>query len=351
MSIQRRTAPPTARRSPSRGLPPHFVRSSLAALLVAWAAGSTAAGQQWAKKMFEATSHDFGTVARNAKTEFRFALKNIYVEDVHVASARVSCGCISTRIEQPHLKTYQKGAIVAKLNTKAYRGQRSVTITVVIDRPFYARVALHVKGYIRSDVTVEPGQVSLGAIDRGTPIERTIAVTRRGYGDWRILEVKSTSPHVSGEVVDVARLRDRTNCRLRVRVDGTVPAGAVDERLVLVTNDRRSSGIPIVVEGRVVTDVRVSPESLFLGVVRPKQEVTRQLVVRGTRPFRITAVTSDGSHFDFKAPNSEVPKPIHVIPVTFIAGEASGKVTEIIRIQTDLEGAAPQLSAFAVVRP
>ena len=89
-------------------------------LLLGFLAASPAAAQQWAKKMFETTTHDFGSVARHTKTEFPFVLKNIYLEDVHVVRAQPSCGCISTRIDNPLLKTYQEGAIVAVLNTKSW---------------------------------------------------------------------------------------------------------------------------------------------------------------------------------------------------------------------------------------
>ena len=50
------------------------------------------------------------------------------------------------------MKTYEKGAIVATFNTNSFHGQRGATLTVIIDKPFYAEVQLHVRGYIRSDV-------------------------------------------------------------------------------------------------------------------------------------------------------------------------------------------------------
>ncbi len=49
-----------------------------------------ALGQDWATKMFETTSHDFGTVARGERAEFEFVLENLYVEDVHIVGVRTS---------------------------------------------------------------------------------------------------------------------------------------------------------------------------------------------------------------------------------------------------------------------
>jgi len=328
-----------------------MVRRSCWGLMWILLAGSSAAGQQWANKLFETTTHDFGSVARQAQAEFRFVLANLYMEDIHVTGAWPSCGCISTEIECPLLTTYEKGAIVAKLNTQAYRGKRNVTITVAIDRPFPARVQLHARAYIRDDVALDPGAVLLGTVDRGVPVEKTISVTRSGRSDWRILEVKSPNPHVSAEVVETTRRSGGVSCRLRVRLDSEAPVGPIQGHLVLVTNESQVAGIPVLVEGRVVSGVTVSPATLFLGVVGPGEKVTRKLVVRAKEPFRVTNVTSDGGHFQFESELGDVPKPLHVIPVTFVAGQQAGKVVETIRIYTDLDETPPELATYAVVQP
>ncbi len=113
-------------------------------LFVALAACSSLSAQDWALKMFETTSHDFGTVAAGAKAEHEFVLKNIYLEDVHIASVTASCGCTIPSVRNDTLKTYQKGAVVATFNTAQFQGARGATLTVVFDRPYPAVVQLQV---------------------------------------------------------------------------------------------------------------------------------------------------------------------------------------------------------------
>src|SRR5262245_27500465 len=86
---------------------------------------AAAPAREWAQKMFAQTTHDFGHVARGAKAEFAFELQNLYEEDVHIADVRTSCGCTSPTITKPTLKTWEKGAIVATLNTRSFVGQRN----------------------------------------------------------------------------------------------------------------------------------------------------------------------------------------------------------------------------------
>ena len=59
--------------------------------------------------------------------------------------------------------------------------------------------------------------------------------------------------------------------------------------------------IPVTVEGQVLAKVNVSPASLFLGTMQPGEKTTRQVVVWGKKPFRITSVAGDPASFQFAA--------------------------------------------------
>ena len=66
--------------------------------------------------------------------------------------------------------------------------------------------------------------------------------------------------------------------------------GAGHGTKVLITNDGRSKKLALRVEGRVRPAIMVSPSSLFMGVLQPGKQVTRQLVVRGKKAFRIKPI-------------------------------------------------------------
>ena len=298
--------------------------------------------------MFKTTDHDFGTVARGSKAEFDFTLSNLYIDDVHIVTAYSSCGCTSVDVVNPTLKTYQEGAIRAVFNTPTFLGSRSATITVVIDKPMPAEVLLHVRGVIRGDVVFEPGSVQLGDVEQGTPAERKVRVNRSGWGDWQITDVKSSNPHISAKVINTNRQNGWTTADLTVTLDKDAPAGYLQDHLLLVTSEGQSIQMPLAVEGRVISNLTVSPSTLFMGVVQPGQAVTKSLVVKGTRPFKVLSIACEDKAFKFAAASKDA-NTVHVIPVTFVAGSTEGKVTKTIRIVTDLGHASPELSAYAVV--
>ena len=104
-----------------------MARMSIAVCIVALLFGSPSAAQEWAVGMFEKTSHDFGAVARSAKTEYDFVFTNHYVDDVHIASVRASCGCTTPRFEKDTIKTYEDGKIIAHVNSDRFLGQNGAT--------------------------------------------------------------------------------------------------------------------------------------------------------------------------------------------------------------------------------
>lgn len=309
----------------------------------------TVQAQRWAEKMFEIRSHDFGTTARKAKAEYRFVLKNIYAEDVHVAGVRGSCGCASVQIEKPLLKTYEQGAIIATVNSDKFTGRQDSTITVTIDKPRHATVQLQVKVDIEPDVLVEPASVQFGDVDQGTVAEKTVAVSCRRHKGWEILDVKTANPHLSTEVVETVRSEGRVTYELHVRLGQDAPTGYVREHLIVVTNDKPPKQIPILAEGRVVSAITITPESLFLGTVQAGQSVTKQFVVRGRKPFCITSITADCDCFEFGGAVSEVARAFHVVPVTLKAPEKVGKIAKAIRISTDLDHSPVEVRIYAAV--
>ena len=325
------------------------LRLALAAALAVLLAGDARA-QEWARKMFTVTSHNFGTVAKGSKTEYRFVFRNIYKEDVHVVGVRTSCGCTSPEVTKRDLKTHETAEIIAKFNTRTFLGQHGATLTVTFDKPFHAEVQLRVAGNIRGDVTFDPPFVDLGNVDLGKGTERTVRVTRAGSTPWEIKDVRSANANFEVVLSKPTPGSAQTAYDLSVRLKPDAPAGYVKGQLILVTNDPRATQIPMDVEGRVVAEVTVSPQLLSLGSVSPGGSVTKNVVVRANRPFCVTGISCpDGC---LSCEPKATPATVHILPVTFTAGDATGKVERQLKIATDLgEGAVPTVTVQAVVEP
>ena len=294
-------------------------------------------------------SHDFGVVARGAAAEFDFVLENIYKEEVHIANVRSSCGCVTPSVTKNSLKTWEKAAIHAKFNTRTFLGKKNATITVTIDQPFPAEVQLTVSGFIRQDVVFSPGEVEFGELDAGTPIQKTIAVNYAGRDNWAIRDVETPSEFVRARWRETQRERGRVGYEMQVRLTEDAPTGYLHDQLVIITNDQQMERIPLTIQGRILPSITVSPSSLALGFLEPGQRVTKRLLIKGSRPFRVTDVHCEGDCLTFEP--STVAKAMHFVPITITAGDEPGDLAINIQIETDLgRGAGATCMATATVR-
>jgi hypothetical protein len=98
----------------------------------------------------------------------------------------------------------------------------------------------------------------------------------------------------------------------------------------------------------VVSEITISPSSLFMGTVHPGQTVTKKLRVYGKKPFKIIDVKCPDKSFEIEP--SKESKSVHVIPVVFTAGDDPGKVARKISILTDRgDNVAQAFTAYALV--
>ncbi len=310
---------------------------------------SSASAQEWAKKMFTDTSHDFGTVAKGAKAEFRFKFENKYVEDLHVTGFRSSCGCTIVECPKTSLKTFETGEIIATFNTSgAFAGARHATLTVTFDKPFHAEIQLNITGTIRSDVSFLPAFVDLGETSRGEGVQKKVTVNYNGgRSDWKIKDVLCTNTNFEVEVNPLGRNGGSATYDLIVRLKKETPTGAIKDQLLIVTSEGNGIQVPVSVEGTVLADVTVKPSSVFMGIAQTGQTLTKQIVVTAKKPFIVTDVQCDDTCFSCKLPQEK--KMMHLIPITYTAGETEGKIAKKIRVTTDISDEAAEVLISAQV--
>ena len=299
--------------------------------------------QKWAEDMFQTRNFNFGNVSRNAKSEYEFEIYNPYIEDIHIQSVSSSCSCTSVSVDKATLKTYETGKVKAHFNTDRFTGSRSATLSVVIDKPFYANVQLHVKGNIRSDIVFQPGEVNFGTVSSGDTSEKSVDFTYQGRTNWKVTALKSTNPAVSAELTEISRNYGQVRYRLKVKLAPDAVAGYIKDRIILVANEGVNTEIPIMVQGYVRPGLTINPTTLFVGNLEPGEEISKKVIIRANSPFAIEEVNCNNKNyrFDFQQTASEAmqSRNIHVLTVSFKAPESDAEqtVTDVISIVTDAQ--------------
>jgi hypothetical protein len=304
---------------------------------------------EWAEKLFKEKQHDFGTVGRNAKTEHAFVIENCFEEDVHIAGVRSSCGCTTPVVPKTTLKAWEKGEVIAQFNTKSFIGDKSASITVVIDRPYYAEVTLLVKGKIRSDIVLSPGEVNYGDVDVGETKAIDLSISYAGRRDWAITDVRGDVDCIEVKLDPAVRQQNILKYRMHIRLRDNAKVGELQEEITVVTNDVNEPFFRIPVYARINPPVSVVPKFVSVGKVKEGQSVQSKLMVRAKKPFSIQEINCEDARFSFEVPKGE--KPMHIIPITFkgelAADEVEQSIKQAIRIKTSLSEEHPLETTFA----
>ena len=217
---------------------------------------------------------------------------------------------------------------------------------MTIDRPYYAEVQLQIRALVHSNVLMDPASLQFGTIEQGKPKEARVRLYRADFPNWQIQSVYCSDPNLQGQAVLVARQNGQVWYDVVVRLAAGAAPGYISNHIILTTDDPGMRQMPIQVEGQVQPTVVVSPADLFLGVVHSGDKITKPLVVRADKPFRIKSITSDKAAFVIANPSDEA-STMHVVPVTFVAGAELGRVVKTIHIETDLGDA--RATSYAVV--
>jgi hypothetical protein len=299
--------------------------------------GTTVAAQSWTKGLFTTTQHDFGNVARGSRAEYAFELVNNTDSVLHIAAARSSCGCTNPIVPKDTLKPREHGSVNAVLNTIGFTGAKSATITIVIDQPYYAELQLSVRGYIRSDVVLDPAEVNFAEAPQATEQQAQVKLTYAGRSDWRIRDVQSSNEHLQAAVSEQSRGNGQVEYLLTVNLLPTMPVGDFVDFLTLSTDDRNLSSVRVPIRGRILSDLTVSPASVGIGALQSSDRITKRLIVKAEEPFRVIKATSDDPRLSFTGGDRE--SKLHFIELHFDAAAGSvGKVLSNIQIETDLKG-------------
>ena len=300
----------------------------LSGMLMAFGLTSTADAQEWARKMLNEFSHDFGEVQKGETPEYRFQVKNVYEETLNIAQVFSSCGCTQVSVSKRQLKTWETAEIICRFNSKPFNGFKQATVTVRFGPPLVGEVQLTVKGTIVSAIRLSPESVDFGQVTRGKlPIMQT-TLTGPPNTNFQIVDIKSTFPHI-GVALDrpIRTQGNQIQYTLKTRLKDSAPDGFSQGDLFVVV--REGSGmqrqIPLKFSAKLGNNVKLSPSVLTLTNVMPGKKIKKKVIIRADEPFRITDVKCRTQAFRVSSRKSSLSK-THIVEVLYTGEEGkSGK--------------------------
>ena len=249
---------------------------------------------------------------------------------------RTSCGCTTPIIETEWIKPGETGAVLARFNTGTFTGRKAAAVTVTFDKPVYSELQLNVKGYIRSDVVLNPGEVSFGEVPVGEPKSVDLTLDYAGRNDWALVGAESPLGYVDVKFDELSRQAGRVSYKITAKLAADAPLGTVHNQILLKTNDRNLTSVPIRFMAVVQPPIQVSPQAIELGTVGSQKPIAQRLVVKARNEFRVLEVTSEQAEIQFEA--SATPKAVHLLSLMITPKQQTvdGVVASELVIKTDL---------------
>lgn len=111
-----------------------------------------------------------------------------------------------------------------------------------------------------------------------------------------------------------------------MNLKGEQPAGSFNEFLTIITNDAKTTGMPVNVKGMVKPRIAVSP--IQLGPVNEGQTIKKKLILQSSSAFAIKEIKSGDERIKFESVEGE--KTLHILTYTLdtsIVGQIDQELT------------------------
>jgi hypothetical protein len=320
--------------------------ATLAICITAWCPDAFAGS--WAEGLFSELRHEFGNVPRGSDQRCAFIIKNTTEQTIRLTGMSRSCGCTQitlddkvvldqnnkTSRENKTIIPGQEVQIGVVLDTRTFTGHKSAEIMVSFDQPSHADVRLIVNSFIRQDIVLNPGAIQLGTMSRGVEATKEIEIEYAGAANWQILSITNNNPYLDAAIEESYRRPGQVGYKLTTHLKSTAPAGIIRDAIVVETNDLGAPQFSVVVTGQVQPELVITPTNLTMGSVKPGQTVTRQVLLRGRKPFQVLGIEGDADSFEIDKP--EGTQTFHKVTVRFVGAGEPGTRECKFKIQTDL---------------
>lgn len=323
-------------RSSSHGRLAFRVAIALVALLLAFIPSTSHANS--VEKQFDSLEHDFGKTPRGTKLTHYFTLRNDGSRELRIKKVRVSCGCTSAVASAEKIAPGEAATITAVMDTSGFQGSKTVTIYVQFERPWFTQVDLRVS----ADSVGSPGssgnEVDFGVLPIGQGAVRKVQLDRPNQKNWQIVSLDYSSPHLRAEVSELSRDDKEVRYELTMTLHPTAPAGTMEDKIRLVTNDAQAPELFVVAKAKIESKLNASPESLRIGKVIPGQKITRSIVLKGAAPFKVIRV--DNAAGQFEARFSTESKSTQLVVLTLTVPDDLTKIPDHLVLVTDRDDAS-----------
>lgn len=237
---------------------------------------------------FETKKLDFGERFRGESIDLSFNFKNIGEGPLYIRGIHSTCGCVVSG-GLVH-KTYgpgEKGSINVSVDTTRFEGDFRKTIVVLTNQSKRNSHELIVKGFLKSELTVDPPIVNLDADIINTAGEDNVHQVRLSSVDpksFSILDIEFEK-----KLFDVSYNHEPKTQQwlVSIKPKSASKASALKSSIIIKNNTKHLSELTIPIHLHPSASVASSPDYVEFGALSKRKESKKLIALTGEKSFNI----------------------------------------------------------------
>ncbi len=229
-----------------------------------------APGQKQPKISFDSIKYDAGEVYEGDVIIHAFSVQNTGTAQLNIKKVKARRGCAVTDYDKV-IAPGQEGKVTLQIDTKNKKGRLNQSAIIFSNDPRKPKTTISISGIIiRQYISVEPSAGLLFKGYTGDKISEKVTISSLEKKPFKITDITST-------------IEDKIKYTLKTLEKGKVYGLEVKTRsgmtesfhgeMMLKTNSKKIPAFSIIVIGEVVSEVRVTPQFVFLGLIDTSREV------------------------------------------------------------------------------
>lgn len=287
------------------------------------------------------TGWNFGAVNEGDEADKDITVTNTGDAVLEITKVETSCGCIIPKMEKMQIEPSKSAKLSLHLDAaRGGHGEIKKVLTITSNCPQQPKVELTLEGVVKPIWWLKDISINFGEMPNGVVHERTFRIYAAAGAKVNLLKV-TTSP-AEFEVVGWKDAKDPDGTggwEVTIRTPKKWESGYFEALCVMETDFKKVPQRGARFFGEFVGKIRVAPEDLAFGAMKPGEKKTLKVTVTKTEGegMEIVRAESEDKGIATKITEKEKGKSGEV-EVTFTAPQSEGSFKGTIQIAVDEPG-------------
>jgi len=254
---------------------------------------------------FDEYSYDLGMLDEGAKAQRTISFRNVGEQVLTVSQVRPTCTCIGVGQVTRSIPPGGSGRISFTYDASGLRGAQAQALYIESNDPVSPVVQVQVTAGLKpANLLASTRRIEFGEVDTARGVTREMYIKDPGDGSLDIQEVLSDSPLVKVTLAGAAPPEYQhlgVVFPVRVTLKPGAPVGPFAASITIVSNHPKEPRLRIPVVAKIRGEVEVTPEKLFLGIVKKGQSASRSVTVSTASDRKLALTVASASSDSFTA--------------------------------------------------